>query len=159
MNDKINVELNSLMNQLEGFITTKTVVGEPIHIDETILVPLVDVSFAAATAGTTSNKFTQKNKEKEKKVDGESGGGAGGLGAKVTPSAMLVIQNGTTQLINVKSQDSLSKIIDMIPGIVAKMPDVFSKFTKGDKNQNESTSTSLKENNNETADQYHNISK
>lgn len=157
MNDKVNSELNVLMDQLENFITTKTVVGEPISIDNTILVPLVDVSFAAATAGTTSNKFTQKNKEKEKRVDGETGSGAGGLGAKVTPSAMLVIQNGTTQLINVKSQDSLSKIIDMIPGIVAKMPEVFSKVSSGSKKEQKENQESVNEN--DTADVYHDLSK
>ena len=131
MNNKVNEDLNGLMQQLEGFITTKTVVGEPIHVDKTILVPLIDVSFAAASGSTASNKFVEKHKEKEKRVDGGSGAGAGGLGAKVTPSAMLVIQNGTTQLINVRSQDSITKLIDMIPGLVSKFPEFVSKF-KGD---------------------------
>lgn len=127
MNNKVNEDLNGLMNQLESFITTKTVVGEPIHIDQTILVPLIDVSFAAASGSTASNKFVEKHKEKERRVDGGAGAGAGGLGAKVSPSAMLVIQNGTTQLINVRNQDSITKLIDMIPGLVSKVPDFFSK--------------------------------
>lgn len=131
MANRVNDDLAGLMNQLEGFITTNTVVGEPIHIDQTILVPLIDVSFAAATGSTISNKYTEKRKEREKRVDGEAGAGAGGLGAKVMPSAMLVIQNGTTQLINIKNQDSITKLIDMIPGLVAKVPDWFSKL-KGD---------------------------
>ncbi len=131
MNNKVNEDLNGLMQQLEGFITTKTVVGEPIHVDQTILLPLIDVSFAAASGSTASNKFVEKHKEKEKRVDGGSGAGAGGLGAKVTPSAMLVSQNGTTQLINVRSQDSITKLIDMIPGLVSKFPEFVSKF-KGD---------------------------
>ncbi|MBU3803310.1 MAG: sporulation protein [Candidatus Cellulosilyticum pullistercoris] len=127
MDNKVNQDLNSLMHQLESFITTKTVVGEPIHIDQTILVPLIDVSFAAASGTTASNKFVERHKEKERRVDGGTGAGAGGLGAKVSPSAMLVIQNGTTQLINVRSQDSITKLIDMIPGLVSKVPDLFSK--------------------------------
>lgn len=127
MNNKVNEDLNGLINQLESFITTKTVVGEPIHIDQTILVPLIDVSFAAASGSTASNKFVEKHKEKERRVDGGTGAGAGGLGAKVSPSAMLVIQNGTTQLINVRNQDSITKLIDMIPGLVSKVPDFFSK--------------------------------
>lgn len=132
MENKVNADLNELMHQLESFITTKTVVGEPIHIDQTILVPLVDVSFAAATGSTASNKFVEKRKEKEKRVDGGVGAGAGGLGAKVMPSAMLVIQNGTTQLINIRNQDSLTKLIDMIPGLLAKVPEFFGKETKNE---------------------------
>ena len=127
MENKVREDLNGLMQQLESFITTKTVVGEPIHIDQTILVPLIDVSFAAASGSTASNKFVEKHKEKERRVDGGTGAGAGGLGAKVSPSAMLVIQNGTTQLINVRNQDSITKLIDMIPGLVSKVPDLFSK--------------------------------
>ena len=127
MDNKVNEDLNGLMHQLESFITTKTVVGEPIHIDQTILVPLIDVSFAAASGSTASNKFVERHKEKERKVDGGTGAGAGGLGAKVSPSAMLVIQNGTTQLINIRNQDSITKLIDMIPGLVSKIPDLFSK--------------------------------
>ena len=128
MDKRVNAELASLMGQLSSFVTTNTVVGEPIHIDQTILVPLIDVSFGAATASTVSNKFIEKRKEREKKVEGDEGAGAGGLGAKVMPSAMIVIQNGTTQLINIRNQDSLTKLIDMIPGIIAKVPDFVAKF-------------------------------
>lgn len=136
MENKVNEDLNGLMHQLESFITTKTVIGEPIHIDQTILVPLIDVSFAAASGSTASNKFVERHKEKERRVDGGAGAGAGGLGAKVSPSAMLVIQNGTTQLINVRNQDSITKLIDMIPGLVSKVPDLFSKF-KGSQEKND----------------------
>lgn len=131
MESKLNNNLEVLLSQLEHFITTKTVVGQPIHIGDTILVPLVDVSFGVAAGATAASKLKEKNKDKEKQVDGESDAGAGGLGAKITPSAMLVIQNGTTQLINVKSQDSLSKLIDMAPGLVANFPEMINKFAAG----------------------------
>ena len=38
----------------------------------------------------------------------------------LTPSAVLVIQGGETKLVNVKNQDSMTKILDMIPGFVDK---------------------------------------
>lgn len=136
MDQKLNQNFESLVGKLENFITTKTVVGEPIHIDQTILVPLVDVSFGVAAGNTVSSKFTERNKEREKRVDGETDAGAGGLGAKITPSAILVIQNGTTQLITIKGQDSITKLIDMIPGLVAKVPDFMAKFTTQQSAQN-----------------------
>lgn len=133
METKLNNNLEVLLGQLEHFITTKTVVGEPIHIGDTILVPLVDVSFGVGAGATAASKLKEKNKDKERNVDGTSDAGVGGLGARITPSAMLVIQNGTTQLINVKSQDSLSKMLDMVPGIISNFPDVVSKFAHTDK--------------------------
>ena len=44
--------------------------------------------------------------------------GAGGMSAKISPSAVLVIQNGVTKLVNVKHQDAVTKIIDMVPDFV-----------------------------------------
>ena len=47
----------------------------------------------------------------------------------MTPSAVLVIKNGVTKLVNVKNQDTMTKILDMIPDIV-------DKFTKPDERKN-----------------------
>lgn len=44
--------------------------------------------------------------------------GAGGLGGKMIPSAVLVIQNGTTRLVNIKNQDTMTKILDMVPDVI-----------------------------------------
>ena len=75
-------------------------------VNDTIILPLVDVSFGvAAGAGNNDNK----NKA------------AGGMGGKMSPSAVLVIHDGITRLVNVKNQDSVSKIIDMIPDIIVKI--------------------------------------
>ena len=58
---------------------------------------------------------------------------------KLTPSAVLVIQNGTTKLVNVKNQDALSKLVDMAPGVVNKLNfgAVFSGRNKKDRAQEE----------------------
>ena len=36
------------------------------------------------------------------------------------PSAVLVIQNGTTKLVNIKNQDGITKVLDMVPDFVNK---------------------------------------
>ena len=48
------------------------------------------------------------------------------MGGKISPSAVLVISNGTTRLVNVKNQDAITKILDMVP-------DLADKFTGKDK--------------------------
>ena len=134
MGEKLQNNLEILLRQLENFLTTKTVVGEPIHIDNTILVPLVDVSFGVgAGAAATADK---PNKNNEKLTNGMSDTGWGWLGAKITPTAVLVIQDGTTPLINIKKQDSISKLIDMVPGLISKVSGEFkSKESKQAKNE------------------------
>ena len=111
--NNFNNTVESLFKGMDSFITTKTVVGDAIHINDTIILPLVDVSF-----GVAAGAFTQEKKNN----------GAGGMGGKITPSANLVIQNGVTKLVNVKNQDSITKILDMVP-------DVINKFAPGSKDE------------------------
>ena len=97
--------VESLFKGMDSFITTKTVVGDAVHIGDTIILPLVDVSF-----GVGAGIFTGKDKNN----------GGGGMGGKIMPSAVLVIANGTTTLVNVKNQDGITKILDMVPDFVNK---------------------------------------
>lgn len=68
--------VEALFRGMDSFITTKTVVGEAIHIDDTILLPLVDVSF-----GVGAGAFAENAKNNA----------GGGMGGKISPSAVLVI--------------------------------------------------------------------
>jgi len=112
--NSFNNTVESLFKGMDSFITTKTVVGDAVHIGDTIILPLVDVSF-----GVAAGAFSQEKKNN----------GAGGMGGKINPSAVLVIQNGVTKLVNIKNQDSMTKILDMVPDFV-------NKFTSG-KNKEE----------------------
>ena len=97
--------VDSLFKGMDGFMTTKTVVGDAITVGDTIIRPLVDVSFGVAATA---------------KAEGTKNGGGGGIGGKMTTSAVLVIKDGTTKLVNVKNQDSMTKILDMVPDFVNK---------------------------------------
>ena len=108
-NGNFKATVESLFRGMDGVISSKTVVGEAIHINGTIILPLVDVSF-----GIGAGAFSGEKKEK----------GIGGIGGKMSPSAVIVIQNGRTKLVNIKNQDTITKILDMVP-------DVVDRFTSG----------------------------
>ena len=95
--------VESLFKGMESFVTTKTVVGDAITIDGTIVLPLVDVSFGVAAGAANDEK---KNN------------GGGGMGGKMSPSAVLVIKDGEPKLVNIKEQDGMTKILDMVPGLI-----------------------------------------
>ncbi len=100
--------VEALFKGMDQFVTTKTVVGEAVKIDDAIILPLVDVS-----CGMAAGSFSDNAKHN----------GGGGLSAKMSPSAVLVIQNGVTRLINVKQQDAVTKVLDMVPDLVSKFTD------------------------------------
>ena len=101
--------VEALFHGMDAVISSRTVVGDAIHINDTIILPLVDVSFAVGAGAFNGDKSG------EKKVKG-----AGGLGGRMTPSAVLVIQNGTTRLVNIKNQDTITKLLDMVPDVLGR---------------------------------------
>ena len=101
-----NSTVESLFKGMDSFISSKTVVGEAITVGDTIILPLIDVSF-----GVGAGAFTEDKKNK----------GTGGMGGKMSPSAVLVIQNGQTKLVNIKNQDAITKILDMVPDVINKV--------------------------------------
>ena len=122
MADKENFQgvVEALLKGMDTVLSTKTVVGEATTVGDTIILPLVDVSFGVA-AGAGSNG--QKN----------SASGAGGLGGKMTPSAVLVIKDDNTKLGNIKNQDAVTKVLDMIPDLVEKFTKPKQKEEMSDK--------------------------
>lgn len=106
--NKFNSTVAALLGGMDSVVSSKTVVGDAIHVGDIIILPLVDVSFAVGAGA-----YNEGTKEK----------GAGGLGGKITPSAVLVIQNGRTRLVNIKNQDTMTKILDLIPDVMDRITD------------------------------------
>lgn len=105
-NNNFNETVASMFKGMDRFISTKSVVGDPIQIDaDTVILPLVDVSFGVGAGAMTGSS---KNNA------------AGGLGGKVQPSAVLVFKNGQVRVVNVKNQDAVTKIIDMAPDLISR---------------------------------------
>lgn len=109
--NNVSVIVESLLKGMDGVLASKTVVGEPTKIGDTIILPLVDVTFgvgAGASLGKDAN-------------GGNKGGGGGGLTGKMSPSAVIVIKDGYAKLVNVKNQDAITKVLDMVPDVLDKI--------------------------------------
>ena len=104
--------VETLIGGMESFMSSKTVVGEAIKVGDTTILPLMDVAFGVGAGANQSSK------------NGPNSGG--GVGGRMSPSAVLVMSNGTTKMVSVKNQDGLTKILDMVP-------DMVNKFTASDK--------------------------
>jgi uncharacterized spore protein YtfJ len=105
----INDNLDSLFNKLQGFISSKTVVGEAITVGKTTLIPFVDISIGMGVGSS------------QKKGDKSGEAGAGGFGAKMKPTAVLVVGEHGVQMVSVENESGMSKLLDMVPGLVSKV--------------------------------------
>ena len=126
--------VSSLFKGMDSFIAAKTVVGDAVTVKDTIILPLVDVSFGVGAGAFAGDK---KN----------NAGGA--MTGKISPSAVLVIQNGSTKLVNIKNQDTVTKILDMVPDVVDKFTSKFGGSDETDEELNEAIDGVAREYNNQ----------
>lgn len=106
--NNFQTSIEELLKGLEGFVSSKTVVGEPIQVKDATIIPLVDMKF-----GMGAGAFQKDHDNKA----------AGGIGATINPCAVLIMQNGMTKIVNVKNNDLPTKVLDMVP-------DLINRFTK-----------------------------
>lgn len=118
-NNNFKSTVEALFKGMDAVVSSKTVVGDAIHINDTIILPLVDVSFGIGAGSSSADK-------KEK--------GMGGIGGKMSSSAVIVIQGGKTKLVNVKNQDTITKILDMVPDVVDRFTGKDERMTEKEVN-------------------------
>lgn len=115
MDDKnyIKNNLDTVFEKFRDMIKVETVVGEAVHIGDAILVPFVDVSFGFCSGNLASNNDTAHQR---------SGGGGG---AKMEPSAILVIKGDRVEMFSIKKDgyqsSAFQKLIAMAPEIIDKL--------------------------------------
>ena len=114
-NSQLSSAVEALFQGMDHLVATKTVVGDAVRVDDAIILPLMDVA-----CGRAAGSFAENAKNR----------GAGGMSAKLSPSAVLVIQNGCTRLVNIKNQNTVNKMLDMVPDLV-------NRFTGGKVNIDE----------------------
>lgn len=114
----INDSLETLFTHLEKFLKTETVIGEPIIVGETTLIPIITVAFGCGGGGGGG-----------KDEKGNDGMGTGvGVGAKISPDAVIVIREDAVTMLPVKNRSNIEKLVNMVPEIVKKI-----KLKKDDK--------------------------
>ena len=115
-NEKFNATVESLFKGMDSFLSAKTVVGEAVTVNDTIILPFVDVSFGVGAGAFSGEK---------------NNNAAGGLGGKMSPSAVLV---------NIKNQDTVTKVIDMVPDLIDRF-----KGNSADKTEDEDVNAAIDE--------------
>ncbi|MFW6282127.1 MAG: GerW family sporulation protein [bacterium] len=105
--------LENLYGKLEKFLKTETIIGEPIEAGDVNLIPVISASFGMGGGLGLSENGSDKDE-----------GGGGGLGARITPTAILVIQENDVKLVTLEGKGSLDKLVDMVPELMDKAKDI-----------------------------------
>jgi uncharacterized spore protein YtfJ len=106
--------LKTSLAEIEKVLTTKTVVGEPINIDGTTIIPLISIGFGFGGGGGAG---------KSKAADEGSGNGLG-VGGGAKPVAVIIIgKDGTVRVEPVKGSRIAEGLAQFIRKAMEKRPE------------------------------------
>ena len=102
------------LGEIEKVLSTKTVVGEPMTIEGTTLVPLISAGFGFGAGGGSGRG--------EAKQKGEGSGGGTGGGAWVKPAAVVIIDKAGVRVEPIIGSlaGAIEKIGETIPRMMEK---------------------------------------
>lgn len=100
--------MNALFDNLGNLLTSKTVIGEPITVGNTTIIPVVEVSFGLGVGGGSGD-------DRKK-----SGGAASGVGGRLSATAVIVIRGDHVQVMQLNRANTVDKLVDLLPEMVDK---------------------------------------
>ena len=118
------------LQKLREMIDVNTVVGEPIHTpDGLMLIPISQLSMGFASGGSEFGKTP--------KVEGKNNfGGGAGASLKMEPIAFLIVRGDNVRLLPVGPGpvSTIDRVVDMVPEVVDKVT-AFIEQRKADKEE------------------------
>ena len=97
--------LKASLAEIEKVLTTKTVVGEPITVEGSTIIPLISIGFGFGGGGGTG---------KSKAADEGSGNGLGGGGGARPVAVIIVGKDGSVRVEPVKGSPIVKGLGDLI---------------------------------------------
>jgi uncharacterized spore protein YtfJ len=107
--------VKTTLGEIEKVLDTKTVVGEPITVEGTTLIPLISVGFGFGAGGGSGKA--------EAKQAGEGAGGGTGGGAGVKPIAVIIIDKSGVRIESIKGgmATAIEKLGETLPETLGKV--------------------------------------
>lgn len=126
MGHPIETLMQTTMENLKQMIDVNTIVGDAVeNKDGAVIIPISKVSFGFAAGGGDIKAASDKNNKVEEQAPLFAGGT--GAGITVTPVAFLVVTTNQIRLLNVSSNSSIDRIIDMIPSIIDDIKEIIQR--------------------------------
>ena len=106
------------IEKIRDMVNAETIIGDPIHVDDTTIIPVSRVTFGFVSGGPSANK--------------QMFGGGSGAGVSVTPVAFLVVSNGNVRTVQlVEKVSAVDNVIASLPELVDKVAALIKKEKPG----------------------------
>jgi uncharacterized spore protein YtfJ len=116
--------IDTLFSDLQNFTKTESVLGNPLAVGDKTLVPVLSVTLGYGSAGMGTKIDQPETKNASNGI---------GLGAKITTSAVVVVEKDCVSMLPVSEKSNTNQLMDKIPQAIASLTQGASG-TQGQKN-------------------------
>lgn len=114
--------MDTTIDKIRTMVDADTIIGQPIVLGQTTVIPVSKVSFGLATGGSD---FSGKHAAQP------MFGGGGGAGVSISPVAFLAVNGGEVKLMQIyKDSSAADKAVAMVPELFDKISALFKKDKK-----------------------------
>ena len=126
--DDVQNLVTTTLGEIEKVLGSKTVVGEPIIVGDTTLIPLISVGFGFGGGGATGKGEAKQQTEGL----GEGLGGAGGAGGGVKPIAVIVVDKDGARIEPIKGgmATAIEKLGETVPEMMSRFAEKWGEHKK-----------------------------
>lgn len=122
----IEMLMQTTMENLRQMIDVNTIVGDAVQsAGGAVIIPVSKVSFGFVAGGGDIKQDINKGNKAEDNPPLFAGGI--GAGISVMPIAFLVVTQDQIRLLNVSANNSVERIIDIIPSIIEDIKEIIQK--------------------------------
>lgn len=113
--------MSTAMENIRDMVDVTTIVGDPVEAgDGSVLIPVSKVSFGFAAGG---GEYCRKDDLGQVRQNKYPFAGGSGAGVTISPVAFMVIGNGGPRMLQVNTNSSVERILDLLPGVIQKISD------------------------------------
>lgn len=116
MSNKAEAIIDTILGKLHDFARTETVIGNPVNVGDTTILPVIKVSLGFGAGGGEGSIDDGKE---NKTPSGGGGGGAGGGGAAITPVGFIVVDEKGVRFLRM-GKGKYEALFETVPDLLAK---------------------------------------
>lgn len=119
-NTSFTNNMDTLFTDLHDFVSTDTVLGSPLSVGNKTLVPVMSVTMGYGSTGMSTKLQNSGSNNANNATNGV------GLGARVTTSAVVVIENDSVSMLPVNEKSNMEQLMNKLPEAVSSLSQSFS---------------------------------
>ena len=115
------------IEKIRNMVNAETIIGDPIHVDDTTIIPVSRVTFGFASGGSDVGPNSNK----------QMFGGGSGAGMNLSPVAFLIVKGDSVRLMPVAPPPgtAVDRVVEMVPDVIDKVTGFIEKQQDKDKSQ------------------------